>query len=113
MSCRDCKWCDDTITRNGNIKCTHPESPWQWCAIDVSCRRFMVKPQTVFDSITASLEALAEKMVYAVHYGGLYFWHSTLIYPAFPFETREKAIAATIEKLKEVNDADKGSMELS
>jgi hypothetical protein len=58
--------------------------------------------QTVFHHITASPEILAEKLVYAVHYGGLYFWHSTLIYPAFPFETKAEAIAATVDRLKEV-----------
>jgi hypothetical protein len=62
---------------------------------------------TVFEKITVSHEAQAEKLVYAVHYGGLYFWHSTLIYPAFPFETKEEAIAATIEKLKEVEKDEK------
>lgn len=60
--------------------------------------------QTLFDQLTASPEVLAEKLVYAVHYGGLYFWHSTLIYPAFPFETKEEAIAATVAMLKEVCD---------
>lgn len=62
------------------------------------CRNHEAK--TLFDQLTASREAFADKLVYAVHYGGLYFWHSTLIYPAFPFETKEKAIAATLEELK-------------
>lgn len=60
--------------------------------------------KTVFSCITQSEETLAEKLVYAVHYDGLYFWHSTLIYPSFPFETREEAIAATVAKLKEVEE---------
>ena len=58
--------------------------------------------QSLFDRITASPEVLAPHLVYAVHYGGLYFWHSVLIYPAFPFETKDEAIAATVAKLKEV-----------
>ena len=57
---------------------------------------------TLFDRITRSPEELAEMLVYAVHFGGLYFWHSTVIYPAIPFETKEAAIAATVAKLKEV-----------
>jgi hypothetical protein len=67
-----------------------------------ACKDF--REVSVFDRITASPEVLAPRLVYAVHYGGLYFWHSVLIYPAFPFETKEEAIAATIDKLMYVHN---------
>ena len=53
--------------------------------------------QTVFDQITASQEVLAEDMVYSV--GKV--WASTLIVDT-TFDSYEEAIAATVEKLKEV-----------
>lgn len=88
-------------------KCGNTDVSWirddADCAqyICLECKQgFCYPPKTVFDKITESVETMAEKMVYAVHYGGLYFWHSTLIYPAFPFKTREEAIAATMEELK-------------
>lgn len=55
--------------------------------------------RTVFDRITASPEVLAEDMVYEI--GAM--WASTLIVDT-TFETYEEAIAATVEKLKEVFD---------
>jgi hypothetical protein len=53
--------------------------------------------KTVFDRITASPEVLAEDLVYES--GAM--WMSTLITDA-TFDTLEEAIAATVEKLKEV-----------
>lgn len=54
---------------------------------------------TVFDRITASPEVLAEKLVY--RYDGNGTWRSFLLY-GYEFLTKEEAIAATVEKLKEV-----------
>ena len=74
--------------------------------ICLECKQeFCYPPKTLFKHLMTSPEVLAQHLVYAVHYGGLYFWHSTLIYPSFPFETKEAAIAATIEKLNEEKNA--------
>lgn len=62
---------------------------------------------TLFDRITRSVEVLAPKFVYFDYSvcddnGMGYPWCSTLFEDGGHFETEEKAIAATIEKLKEV-----------
>lgn len=64
---------------------------------------------SVFARITASVEVLAPNFVYFDYSvcddnGMGYPWCSTLFEDGGHFETEEKAIAATIEKLKEVND---------
>ena len=56
-------------------------------------------PMTVFHQITASPEVLAEKLVY--RYDGNGTWRSFLLY-GYEFLTKEEAIAATVERLKEV-----------
>ena len=63
--------------------------------------------QTLFDRITASPEVLADKLVYQfIGYdgNGLFhgYWKSTITDDEYT--TKEKAIAATVEKLKEVGD---------
>ena len=59
--------------------------------------------KTLFHRITASPEALAEKLVYLVmnSYNGAvnYYWRSTIIDKAW--KTKQEAIAATVAKLKE------------
>lgn len=67
---------------------------------------FDVPPRkpTVFDHITESLEALAEKFVYHIYLTDCLqrkrsYWRSTF-FPCNNFSTKEKAIAATIEELK-------------
>jgi hypothetical protein len=63
--------------------------------------------KTLFDRITASPEVLAEKLVFAIgrivpdYNHVVTLWYSTII-PDITFETRTEAIAATVEKLKEV-----------
>jgi hypothetical protein len=67
---------------------------------------------TLFDRITTSPEVLAEKLVYCVpvplfDFGaGLERWYT--VFSPFDnnkyFRTKEEAIAATVEKLKEVCD---------
>jgi hypothetical protein len=86
--CPVCAACN-TTEKDGYYMCCGCRHKWK-----------DVKSSSVFDHITQSVETLAEKVVYAVYYGGLYFWHSTLIYPSFPFETREAAITATVEEIK-------------
>lgn len=71
--------------------------------------------QSIFDHITESLEALAEKLVYCAEYktirpmylegkGGIVVaevWKSTII-PDATFSSEAEAIVATVAKLKEV-----------
>lgn len=70
-----------------------------------ACRHFIPKPKlTVFDHITESVEALAEKFVYHIYLTDCLqrkrsYWRSTF-FPRNNFSTKEKAIAATIEELK-------------
>lgn len=65
--------------------------------------------QTLFDKIAASPEVLAEKLVYGVENFSptcqLYVtrWYSNII-PNVVFDTKEEAIAATVAKLKEVDN---------
>jgi ssDNA-binding Zn-finger/Zn-ribbon topoisomerase 1 len=60
--------------------------------------------QTVFDHITESVEALAEKFVYHIYLTDCLqrkrsYWRSTF-FPCNNFSTKEKAIAVTVEELK-------------
>lgn len=69
------------------------------------------KKPTVFDKITESVEALAEKLVYRqnckmIHQNDkctleywTYSWKSSVI-PGQSFEKKEEAIAATLEELR-------------
>ena len=68
------------------------------------CPHFEEFKQTVFDKITASEEALAEKLVYEELIteeddGYVYRWRSTILPNDFWYN-EEKAIAATVEELK-------------
>lgn len=60
--------------------------------------------QTVFDHITQSVEALADKFVYHIYLTDCLqrkcsYWRSTF-FPRNNFSTKEKAIAATVNELK-------------
>ena len=58
--------------------------------------------RTFFDHITTSIDALAEVLVYSVMLDYCYEeWYSTL-FPDKVFSTKAEAIAATVEKLKNV-----------
>ena len=66
---------------------------------------------TVFDRITASPEVLAEKLLYCTEnteiVGGLmyrYKCYVSTIIPGVYFEKESEAIAATVAKLKEVEE---------
>ena len=75
------------------------------------CETCVCPEQTVFQKITASLEVLAQAIVYeerehsilsengcgAIFSGG---WTSSII--EYSYSTKEEAIAATVTKLKEV-----------
>jgi hypothetical protein len=71
---------------------------------DEGCPHFEEAKQTVFDHITQSVEALAEKLVYHIYLTDCMqrkrsYWRSTF-FPCNNFATKEKAIAATVEELK-------------
>lgn len=62
---------------------------------------------TVFDQITESPEVLADKLVYEIHstdpvFGGTYYWWCSTVIPGEKWVKKEDAIAATLERLKEV-----------
>lgn len=59
-------------------------------------------PKTLFNCITQSEEALAEKLVYYLPGVGWYF--STLFDGDTCWKTKAEAIAATVAKLREVKD---------
>jgi hypothetical protein len=77
-----------------------------------ACSKFEQKQQTVFKTITTSPEVLAEKLVYCVpvplfDFGaGLERWYT--VFSPFDnnkyFRTKEEAFAATVAKLKEVEE---------
>ena len=94
--------------------CYCPDCQHRW-----KIRESQPKP-TVFDTITASPEVLAEKLVYCnvqvkttpstsrEQPGGVELtkgWYSTII-PAKVWSNEEEAYAATVAKLKEVTDAE-------
>ena len=87
------KKCSKCRNYNGNI------------LICESCTHY--KPKlTVFDHITQSVEALAEKLVYmrVVSWDDEINWYSVVL-RSYCFRTKEAAIAATIVELKkEVKD---------
>ena len=93
MSKSSCPWCNHSnVTAEGrNHYCNYCGHEWQY------------KP-TVFDQITASPDVLAERLVYLVRssYNGAtnYYWRSTVVDAAW--KTKTEAIAATVERLKEV-----------
>ena len=96
MSKSSCPWCNHSnITAEGrNHYCNYCGYEWQ------------SKP-TIFDTITASPETLAEKFVIKEcnRYGG-YSYKAILLVDengnCRDFYSREKAIAATVARLKEV-----------
>ena len=86
------------------------------CVSDTACDGFKSDERTLFDRITESEEVLAEKLVYSYsivinrnrHGNGILTLYSTRytsnVIGGSAFETKEEAITATIEKLKEACD---------
>jgi hypothetical protein len=92
-TCGECKWFNKIV----GIHCT-------WHEIEMhpneeACGDF--EPPSVFDHITQSVEALAEKLVYIIRceedpsFAG---WTSNVVQSVF--ETKPEALAETIEELK-------------
>jgi hypothetical protein len=92
MSNLFCPWCNhNNITSEGiNHYCNHCGYAWK------------SKP-TVFDRITQSPEALAEKLLYAPLGEFCKLWYSTVL-PGEHWNVKEEAIAATVAKLKDVEE---------
>ena len=94
-----CKDCKNINCPEGRVNCEYPDA--------IACAFYRDTPPTVFETITASPEVLAEKLVYQfIGYdgNGLFhgYWKSTITDE--DYATKEKAIAATVEKLKEVEN---------
>ena len=92
----DAKYCKDCKNMNcpeSRVNCKYPDA--------IACELYRDIPPTIFDHITASLEVLAEKLVYMTLNAGRWEWCSTLL-PDKSFETKTEAIAATLARLKEV-----------
>ena len=113
MSNRICKRCRST---NVFVHASCGGTTYYYCN---ACQDWGEKDQfpeqTVFDRITASPEVLAEKLVYQRHCKMIhqndkrtieywtYSWKSTVI-QGQSFETKAEAIAATVAKLKEIEN---------
>ena len=106
MSNRICKRCRST---NVVVHGSYGGTTYYYCK---ACQDWGEKDQfpeqTLFDQITASPEALAEKLVYkkidSFYYtsGGVVRWTSPI--SDWEYDTKPEAIAATVAKLKEVCD---------
>jgi hypothetical protein len=78
---------DDSIRENDTVIC---------------CPFYELKPPTLFDRITASPEVLAEKLVYSIKIiSGCEIMYSSNVLDVC-YNTKEKAIRATVARLKEV-----------
>ena len=105
----DAKYCKDCKNINcpeGRVNCTYPDA--------IACALYRDTPQNLFDRITTSPEVLAEAIVYeecehsildtngcgATFPGG---YTSAIL--DFSYGTKSEAIAATVAKLKEVENA--------
>jgi ABC-type molybdate transport system ATPase subunit len=93
-----CIWCGGEVNPNviqGMYYCPH-------CDEDLTDKD--VLPMTVFDHITESVEALAEKLVYSewIETFGktLLMWNSTVLSPSKHFKSRPEAIVATVAEMK-------------
>lgn len=112
----DIKYCKDCKNMNcpeGRVNCKYPDA--------VACALYRDTQPTIFETITASPEVLAESSVYfeeehtlvlegSEH--GVTFpggWTSPFI--EYTYATKPEAIAATVVRLKEVNDVDKEGVE--
>jgi hypothetical protein len=107
VDCKDCQFyhngrCEELgeYTTPGECECSWfaPKAIKKTCVAEIAKNA----KQTVFDRITASPEVLAEKLVYriAIISGWKAMYSSVLINKCY--HTKAKAIAATVEKLKEV-----------
>lgn len=95
MKCNHCEFYD----KSTNI-CKVDGGYIKYPGLDTMCD-YLEDTLTVFDSITKSHETLAEKLVFPLADG---WWMSTIIDDGTRFATREYAVAATLDKLKEVEE---------
>lgn len=102
----DTKYCKDCKNMNcpeNRVNCKYPDA--------VACAFYRDTPPTVFDRITGSPEVLAEAIVYEEYEhsildtdgcGATFPGGYTSAILDFSYGTKAEAIAATVEKLKEV-----------
>lgn len=111
MSKKTCHECENSMHQ---LMCSNTLCPIDDESFAEQCGGFtqiQKCPKTVFDTITSSLEPLAEKLVYdwghLCHNGDIkIYWKSTIL-PDSVFYSKAEAIAATVEKLnKEVKDVE-------
>ena len=104
MSKRSCEYC--RYFTDGCRCRARDEQITSSILFDEGCPHFEESKQTVFDYITQSVETLAEELVYIIRCEEdptWTEWGSNIVQGVF--ETREEAVAATIEELKkEVNN---------
>ena len=101
--CKKCVWCGGKAVYLGfagiGYYCPH-------CEVKLT-EDEVINDMTVFARITASPEVLAEKLVYSIttrcSIGAVKNWYSTLELGTY-FRTKEEAIAATVARLKEVEN---------
>lgn len=101
-TCHECENCIYTPMCD-NTLC--PISDEKFAEICGGFTQIQKPPKTVFDRITVSMEVLARSLCGNVRVGCFSGYYSMLTGMHYP--DMEKAVAATIEKLKEVNDVDK------
>lgn len=98
IMCNECEMCDGD-------RCTYFDNDSDREST-LACILFEPKNPTLFDRITASPEVLAGRFVYKILSMGVnrrsYIWWKSSIIPDVDFTNREEALAATVEKLKEV-----------
>lgn len=106
-TCKDCLHCtvDDDEVLCVDMPWHYPFGGNDYTTLDKeACKYFLERPKkTIFDWITESPETLAEELVYWVYdedYGKC-GWTSNLM-EEYLDKDYEKAIAATVAKLKEV-----------
>ena len=97
--CRDCK---NINCPEGRVNCKYPDA--------IACDLYRDTPPTVFERITESAAVMAEEFVDTYIRWGEDGHPETLWRSNFRelsgmlFDTKEEAIAATVEKLKEVEN---------
>ena len=99
---KKCSICGSQNLRQTRDGCVGDEVLYRCRDCDNVLEESDLEDVTVFDSVTISPEVLAEKLVYFVSTSwGEAYWTSTITEEK-EFESYEKAIAATVAKLKEV-----------
>lgn len=91
-----CKDCKNTNCPEGRVNCKYPDA--------IACAFYRDTPQTVFETLTASPEALATEFVEKTYdrIEDEYRYYSMLTGDFY--DTEAEAISATVAKLKDVDN---------